>query len=211
MAAPTSRALALLCDQIEGAALGGVDFVQVRERDLAGGALAALVREALARLRGSPTRLLVNDRLDVALVTACHGVHLREDSVTVPQARRLSPRGFIVGRAVHDARGADASRDADYLVAGTVFETPSKPGVPAALGIAGLRSVVAAARGCPVWALGGLGPDTLAPALAAGASGVAAIGAFIPPQPTDDLVESVRILSERLRFSFDTSGGVSLN
>lgn len=208
LAAPAARALDLLCDQIEGAALGGVDFVQIRERDLPAAMLAALVRAALPRVRGSQTRLLLNDRLDIAVAAGCHGVHLREDSVAVTAARRLVPAGFIVGRAVHDTPGAETSRAADYLLAGSVFETPSKPGTPASLGLSGLRAVVSAAGECPVWALGGIDSGNIGAVMATGVRGVAAIGAFIPSSPTDNLVGHVRKMSQTLRFSFDTFGTV---
>jgi len=169
---------ACLVAQVRNAVDAGVDIVQVRERDLEGGALAALVTSLLAVTRGTRTRLIVNDRLDVALACAADGVHLRGDSVPVQAARRLAPSGFLIGRSVHAAGEAvDAGAGADYLIAGTVFLSASKaPGAPL-LGIEGLRSIVNAV-GVPVLAIGGMSGERIAQAAAAGAAGIAAIGLF---------------------------------
>ena len=73
-------------------------------------------------------------RLDVALAAEAHGVHLREDSLAIDDARRLRGRPFLVGRSVHAPATAARARSADYLITGSVFETASKPGRPASLG-----------------------------------------------------------------------------
>ena len=169
---------ACLVAQVRYAVDAGIDVVQVRERDLDGGALAALVTSLLAVTRGTRTRLIVNDRLDVALACAADGVHLRGDSVPVQAARRLAPSGFLIGRSVHAAGEAvDAGAGADYLIAGTVFPSASKaPGAPL-LGIEGLRSIVNAV-GVPVLAIGGMSGERIPQAASAGAAGIAAIGLF---------------------------------
>jgi thiamine-phosphate pyrophosphorylase len=88
-----------LLTQTDHAIEAGIDYLQVREPDLGGALLADLVSEMLRRARGSRTRILVNDRLDVAVATGAHGVHLRGDSISVAEARRLAPSPFIVGRS----------------------------------------------------------------------------------------------------------------
>src|SRR5262245_42735086 len=83
-----------LAAQIRHAVDAGVDLVQVRESDLEAGALASIVTECLAIARGTPTRILVNDRIDIALACGAHGVHLRGDSIPVRAARQIAPAGF---------------------------------------------------------------------------------------------------------------------
>ena len=86
--------------QIEGAVAGGVDLVQIRERDLDGGRSAGLVRDAVRMAAGSATRIVVNDRVDVAVACGAHGVHLRENGVPAAGARRAGAR-LLIGRSVH--------------------------------------------------------------------------------------------------------------
>jgi len=162
------------------AARAGVALVQVREPDLDAKPLCDLVRACCEAVAGTDTRVLVNDRLDVALAVGAHGVHLRSTSFPASEVRRLAPPPFIVGRSVHDAeeaRRVAAGGGLDYLIAGPVFPTPSKPGAPL-LGLAGLRAVVEAVD-LPVLAIGGIAADDRTTAVArTGAAGVAAIGLF---------------------------------
>ena len=194
----------LLLDQIAGAISGGIDVVQIRERDLEGAALAALTRKCVALTAASSTRVVVNDRLDVAIATDAHGVHLREDSVAIEAAARLGGEGRLIGRSVHSGEGARAAGRANYLIAGSVFPTPSKPDAVAL----GLRAVVRCSSR-PVWGVGGITADRLAMILRVGARGMAGIGAFIPPAPVPDLVVAVQKLAAELRFGFDSSAGVT--
>ena len=166
-------------ERVAWAARAGIDLVQVRERDLDGGPLTALVRRCVEAVRGSRARVLVNDRLDVALAAGAHGVHLRGDSMPAARVRALCPEGFLVGRSVHardEAIDAVTAGGLDYLLFGTVFASASKPGrVPA--GPSSLAAV-AAAVGVPVLAVGGLSSDNVGQVAAAGAAGFAAIGLF---------------------------------
>ena len=173
-----AAARACLVEQARRAAAAGIDLIQVRERDLDSAALAALVAEVVAVTRGSPTRVVVNDRIDVALAAGAAGVHLRGDSVPVAVARKLLPAPRLVGRSVHRAAETSAAAGADYLIAGTVFSSPSKSGPVELIGIDGLRAIVRATT-VPVLAIGGITPDRIAAVLEAGAAGIAAIGLFI--------------------------------
>src|SRR5262245_37717092 len=121
----------LVVERVAAAAASGVDLVQVRERDLDGRALLGLVTRCVGAASGTRTRVLVNDRLDVALAAGAHGVHLRADSMPAPRARTLAPPGFLIGRSVHsveEAVTAGAGGGLDYLLFGAVFTTVSKPG-----------------------------------------------------------------------------------
>jgi thiamine-phosphate pyrophosphorylase len=190
-----------LLAQIEGAVAGGVDCIQIREAGLPAGEYARFVRQCVHALGQSRVQIIVNDRLDLALAAHAHGVHLREESLTIGDARRLAPQHFVVGRSVHTAATAARARNADYLIAGSVFETESKPGQPASLGLDGLRAVVQAAGACPVWALGGITAGRVRDVVACGPSGLAAIGAFLPPGRTTAIAAAVQNVTELQRFS----------
>ena len=186
-------------EQVRAAADAGVDLVQVRERDLEAAALLDLVRRCVAAVAGSRTRVLVNDRLDVALAAGAHGVHLRGNSFPAIRARTIAPPGFVIGRSVHgaaEAREVAGAGGVDYLIFGPVFETASKPGQTPA-GLQTLRAV-ASATSIPVLAVGGVVPSRLGAVAAAGACGFAAIGAF-----ADDPGALHRVVSEALR-AFDS-------
>jgi thiamine-phosphate diphosphorylase len=170
---------ACLLTQARYAVEARVDLLQVRERDLEARAFAALVSELVAMTRGTSTRVVVNDRLDVALSSGADGVHLRGDSAPPAAVRGLVPRGFIVGRSIHDAaEAAELGAEVDYLIAGTVWPSRLKPAGQRVLGTAGLAAVVAAAR-VPVLAIGGVTVDRASEAAATGAAGIAAIGLFM--------------------------------
>jgi thiamine-phosphate pyrophosphorylase len=175
-----AHAEAALIRRLSTAARAGVHLVQIRERDLPDRALLALVTQAVEATRPTRTRVLVNDRIDIAIIAGAHGVHLRSDSVAASRVRAVAPPGFLVGRSVHSS--AEAARLAeegglDYLMFGSVFETSSKPGRPAA-GVAALAETVAAARTLPVLAVGGITEKTLGALSGSGCAGFAAIGMF---------------------------------
>jgi len=164
---------------VGAAAAAGIDLVQIRERDLDGRALTSLVTRCLDAARRTRTRVLVNDRLDVALTAGAHGVHLRGDSMPASRARALAPAGFVIGRSVHgvdEAERVTKEGGLDYLLFGSVFSTASKPGVaPAGVGV--LTEVVESTT-LPVLAVGGITANTAHGLAATGAAGVAAIGMF---------------------------------
>jgi len=188
-------------EQVIGAVAGGVDVVQIREPDLDGRTYVRLARDIGAATARTQTRILVNDRVDVALAAGAHGVHLRESSIPVDIVRRLTGPARIVGRAVHARAGVERARGADYLLAGSVFETASKPGSPATLGLSGLRDIVEAAGDCAVWAVGGITPERASEVVRQGVRGVAAIGAFVPAERSRNLSASVETLARNWRFS----------
>jgi thiamine-phosphate diphosphorylase len=194
-----------LMSQVRDAVAAGIDLVQVRERDLEARDLCRLVERCVDAAAGSLTRILVNDRADVALAAKAHGVHLRADSHDAGRLRAIAPRPFLIGRSVHDVdEAADVARQGavDYLVFGTVFATESKPHGHAIAGIAGLTAAVEAALPVPVLAIGGVSIASVSALREAGAAGLAAIGLFLPAEggagPT--LIETVH----RIRRAFDT-------
>ncbi len=182
-----------LDDCLARAIHAGVDWVQIREKDLPARRLLALAEAAVqhARREGR-TRVLVNDRLDVALASQAHGVHLGRRSMPVEVVRQIAPRDFVVGVSCHSLEEALAAQTAgaDYLLLGPIFETPSKLAYGPPLGLAKLREVSAQVT-IPVFALGGITTDRVALCLHHGAAGIAGIRIF---QDCDSLEELVRQL-----------------
>ena len=171
------------CDELvelaRAAGRGGVDIVQVRERRLSDRALLRLVERVASAVAGCATRVVVNDRVDIALAAGAAGVHLKNGGPSPARVRAIVPAGWLVGRSVErpdDLHRAEQVDGLDYLVCGTVFETASKPG-RRPLGIGGLAAV-ARASALPVLAIGGVDSGNAARVAEAGAAGVAAIGVF---------------------------------
>jgi len=191
----------VLRTQVQGAAAAGVDYIHVREGDLEARALADLVRSLLQTTQKTATRLLVNDRVDVALATGADGVHLKEQSVLPDQVRRIAPEGFVIGCSVHTTAAVAARKAADFLTAGTVLPTASKS-APDYLDEDGLRRIVRAAGAQPVIGIGGLNVASIPLLATSGAAGLAAIGAFIPEGGTD-VSEFVQKRVQQLRFALD--------
>jgi len=188
------------------AARAGVDLIQVREPGLEARVLAQLVQAVIAAARPAGARVVVNDRLDVALACGADGVHLKASSMPPPAVRRIAPSPFLVGQSVHDLPEVHAAVEGgvDYLIFGTVFPSASKgPDWPLA-GVAGLREAVRAAAPVPVLAIGGVNPDTATLAAAVGAAGVAVIDALLP-----DAGSALSGRVDALRRVFDSASGVS--
>jgi thiamine-phosphate pyrophosphorylase len=202
--APPSAYIDMLTRQILAAGASGIDLVQIREADLDARSLAGLVRTVVGQLRGTATKVLVNDRLDVALAAGADGVHLKENSLPLELVRSRGPMPFIVSCAVHTPLTAAARRSADFLVAGTVLPTVSKSRADY-LEWKGLGKVIAAAGKTPVLAIGGLGLESIPSLVASGAAGLAAIGAFIPAPGDLRLEEFVRNRIKDMRFAFDSA------
>jgi len=174
---------ARLAAALAGAPPGRV-AVHLREKDLPGGALLALGWPLLEVCRRRGARLLVNDRLDVALALGADGVHLPAAGVPPAEARRLLGPAALIGVSCHGAAEVERARQggASFATFSPVWDTPSKRsyGPPQ-----GLEALAAAARlGLPLVALGGVDPENAAQAYGAGASGVAAIRAWLAgPDP----------------------------
>ena len=186
-----------LLEKIHHAAAAGINWIQIREKNLETRALADLVRLAIAASRGTRTIILVNDRLDVALATGAAGVHLGETSLpveTVAEWRRSAGRAeFLIGASCHSLEAAQAaeSAGADYTFFGPVFATPSKTAFGAPQGIERLREVCRSMR-VPVLAIGGITVENAHSCFAAGAAGMAAIRLFQESDHMSDVITRLR-------------------
>lgn len=208
----------LLLEKIAAATAVGVDWIQIREKDLSGKECSLLTREAVRLASSSPgdagtsisskteaarelvsTRILVNERLDVALAAQAGGVHLGEKSLPLEEGQRLvkslhREKDFLIGVSCHSLEAAKAAErgGASYLFFGPVFTTPSKASYGAPQGLKCLAEVCRAVP-VPVLAIGGITLENAADSLSAGASGIAAIRLF---QEAPDLAAVVRALRE---------------
>ena len=193
-----------LIERLAAAARAGVQLIQIRRPHVDGRVLLRVTEQAIRAVRGTRTRVLVNDRVDVALTAGAHGVHLRADSMSARAVRAIAPEGFLVGRSVHTAGEAvEAARQGglDYLTFGTVFGTTSKPDTQPA-GARALHEACAAVP-LPVLAIGGMALSRFGAVARAGAAGFAAIGLF-----SGAVDEVSRVVREASR-EFDTPEGVS--
>jgi thiamine-phosphate pyrophosphorylase len=167
-----------LFEKIRAAAAAGVDWVQIREKDLPARELLGLVRDAVAL---ASVRVIVNDRLDVALAAGAAGVHLGHASVPAREVVRWcragnAPADFLVGVSCHSLEGAQEaeSAGASYTYFGPIYETPSKIPFGKPHGVEELAQVAKAVR-IPVIAIGGVNESNAVECIRAGAAGIAAI------------------------------------
>lgn len=174
------------------AARAGVDIIQVREKDLEGAALRALVATVIAAAAGTATRVLVNGRPDVAVVAGAQGVQLPEDGLPVGPVKRFFPT-LLVGASRHSPEGAKEAEaeGADFVVFGPIWATPGKE--ERAVGLEGLARAVASVR-IPVHAIGGIEPGNARSVADAGAAGLLAIRPFLdaPERAVDAFREALR-------------------
>jgi thiamine-phosphate pyrophosphorylase len=174
-----------LLAKIAECAAAGVEYIQLREKDLESGALEELAVKAMAALGGSRTQLLINSRTDVALACGAHGVHLPAGDLSASDVRSAFARAgrgeAVIGVSTHsvaEVAGAEA-HGATFAVFGPVFE---KSGSANREGLEQLRQIChrteAAQPRMPVWALGGITMENAGQCIAAGAAGIAAIRLF---------------------------------
>lgn len=176
-----------LTDVVEAALRGGVDAVQLREKDLLTRDLLALARELRAITRRHRAKLLINDRIDVALAVGADGVHLPADSFAIEDARRLLGADAVIGVSTHSVDEVRRAADdgADYIVFGPIYDTPSKLPYGSPLGCEALRRAVAAVP-VPIIAIGGIDTDNATAVRATGCAGLAVIRAILSSdQPTE--------------------------
>jgi thiamine-phosphate pyrophosphorylase len=186
---------------IEEAVAGGVDVVQLRDKEIDDDRLTELARAAVALCGRLGALLIVNDRPRVALAAGADGVHVGQDDMPVAQARSLVGADMLIGLSTHAAHEVDAARPrapdggaaVDYIGVGPVHPTPTKPGRPA-VGLELVRHAAAAAH-VPFFAIGGLHAGNVDQVLDAGARAVCVLRAV---SDADDPRRAARALRERI-------------
>jgi thiamine-phosphate pyrophosphorylase len=188
---------------VEAALRGGARVVQLREKDLPPRDLYPLALEMRQLTQTYGARLLINDRVDVALAVNADGVHLTATSLSASIARHILGPERLIGVSTHTLAEAQtaAKEGADFLVFGPVFFTPSKAPYGQPVGLAALRAVRGAVR-LPILAIGGIKQGNLAQVLAAGADGIAVISAIIsaddPTAASRDLLATLHAVKTQM-------------
>ncbi len=176
----------------EAAVSGGADVVQLRDKGMQGGMMLQVAESIRAATVGKDTLFIVNDRLDIALLSGADGVHLGQDDIPVSKARDITPPGFIIGVSAGNLEEALRAEEegADYVGLGPIFPTGSKDDAGPACGLESLREV-SEALSIPVVAIGGISFENAADVVKAGAKGLAVISAVLR---SEDITSSCREL-----------------
>jgi thiamine-phosphate diphosphorylase len=187
---PDSEDFKKILTLVEKAVEAEISLVQIREKALTTRVLYKLTDRAADIVRGSSTRLLVNDRYDVAVAAGAHGVHLTSQSLPASVIRSMCPADFVIGTSTHSVAEAKAahSAGADFILFGPVFQTESKRVFGEPQGLAKLAAVVDSVPGFPVIAVGGIRIDNITQCVRNGAAGIAAIKLL---NDEDNLVSTV--------------------
>jgi thiamine-phosphate pyrophosphorylase len=165
---------AKILNLIKTAVSAKISLIQIREKQLSAKLVYDIASEAARLTRNAETKLLVNDRADIALAAGADGVHLTAQSLSAEIVRREFPKNFIIGASAHTIEEAENAKrqTADFVTFSQIFATPNKG---ASQGIGKLREVCEKLKPFPVVALGGINETNFAEVLKAGASGFAAI------------------------------------
>jgi thiamine-phosphate pyrophosphorylase len=201
---PATEAFRKILQLIQAAVDAEIDLVQIREKNLRPNVLYELVANAAGVTKGTATRLLVNDRADVAAAAGADGVHLTTASLRTDVVRRTFGGEFLLGVSTHSLAEASLARSggADFVVFGPVFDTAAKKQYGEAPGLDNLARVSAVLAPFPVLALGGLTTGNVADCVRAGARGVAAIGMFDGPERLSEVVDAIRARFQSLEIGF---------
>ncbi|MBI1912041.1 MAG: thiamine phosphate synthase [Deltaproteobacteria bacterium] len=182
---------------IESAIIGGVRFIQLREKDLKGAPLLQLAKEVRELTGFYNAKLIINDRADIALLCGADGVHLGQNSFSPKDVRKILGKEKLIGVSTHSIKEAKAARDsgADFITFGPVFFTPSKAQYGEPVGIKLLRKVKTEIE-IPVYALGGIKKSNIREVIKAGADGIALISAIMgSDNPQDSTIELINEIS----------------
>ncbi len=192
----------LQLEAIGKAARAGCQLIQIREKDMSAKAVAAFTRAAIERARPHGARVLVNDRLDVAMAAGADGVHLRVSSIPVREVRAVAAKkgldDFLIGVSTHSIAEARLAEEggADFIICGPVYDTPSKRDFGRPLGLDVFAEIRDAVE-IPVLAIGGINLSNYREPLRRGAAGVAAIGLFADVENLEQIIRSISTDQDR--------------
>jgi thiamine-phosphate pyrophosphorylase len=191
---PASKELQQILELVRRAVGAEIDFIQIREKNLSASVLYELAHAASAITSGSATKLLINDRADVAASAGADGVHLAASSLRTEVVRRTFGADFLIGVSTHSENEVLAAQreGADFAVFGPVFETDSKTQYGPALGLKILAAVCSTVAPFPILALGGVTESLTRTCVAAGARGVAGISMFQDSNRLREIAEAIR-------------------
>lgn len=196
---PASDEFAAILNLVRSSVAAQIDFVQIREKKLNVSVLYELARAASAITAGTETKLLINDRADVAASAGAAGVHLTALSLAAGVIREAFGSEFVIGVSTHStAEAVSAQREgADFAVFGPVFETDSKKQYGAPLGLKSLTAATAQVAPFPILALGGITAGLVSACIEAGARGVAGISMFEDADSLSETVSAIRSASDK--------------
>ena len=169
---------------------GGAKLIQLRDKDASAREMLDAARECLALTRAAGATLIINDRVDVAMITDADGVHLGQDDLSVEEARAMLGPDKIIGISTHSFAQVEAAltTSANYIAIGPIFSTTTKVNPDPVVGLELLRQA-RQKTSLPLVAIGGVTLTTVPEVLAAGANSIAVISALYPP-PTLSLAEN---------------------
>jgi thiamine-phosphate pyrophosphorylase len=190
---PASDEFLRLLSLVRTAARARVTLVQLREKNLRPRVLYELAARSAEITRGTQTRLLVNDRADIARAAGADGVQLTTRSLEASVVRRAFGPELLIGVSTHSPEEARAARDggADFAVFGPVFDTPSKRAYGPPIGLEALSVAARALAPFPLLAIGGVTRENAPRVIAAGARGVAAIRLYGDEEKLAEIVEEI--------------------
>lgn len=181
-------------EQALAAARGGAGLIQIRDKRATDAGIAALVAQLLPQITALGAKLVVNDRIEVALRTGAHGLHVGQGDGDVQEIRRRLPKGMLLGLSIETVDQARRIPPVvDYIGAGPIRATATKPDHAVPIGLDGLAAIVAAAR-LPTYAIGGIGHGDARALRAAGAAGLAVVSAVTRAQ--DPQAATAALLAE---------------
>lgn len=185
-----------ILSQATAAVTAGIQLIQIREKQLTARVLFELTAAVVDIARESSTRILVNDRADVAASAGADGVHLTTSSLTPDVIRKTFGAKFLIGASTHSLAEAQSvrSQGADFAVFGPVFPTPSKEQYGPPLGLGQLTEAASELGAFRLLALGGISLENMNDCLLAGAAGIAGISLFSKPQALATTVEAMKNL-----------------
>src|SRR5947209_995637 len=187
-----------LDELVRASVAGGVDVVQLREKQLPDDALTERALELAAACEQSGALFILNDRPDLAVAAGADGVHVGQDDMPVADARALVGDEMLIGLSTHSEAQIDAACEnararsgADYIAVGPIHETPTKPGRPA-VGVGLVSYAAAHARELPFFAIGGLNRSNVDGVIAAGARRVVVLRAIADASDPEQAARELR-------------------
>jgi thiamine-phosphate pyrophosphorylase len=186
-------------EQVKALLAGGARMIQIRDKNMSSRELFGTVEGCQALMRDHGAKLIVNDRVDIAMALGADGVHLGQDDLPPTEARKLLSPGTIIGFSTHSVEQAIEAMKlpVDYIAAGPIFQTLSKSDSEPVIGLAGLEKIREAIGDLPLVAIGGINLNNCRDVFSAGADSVAMISALVsqPSRITPQMREVLEIAS----------------